>query len=138
MMAFIPIIQPDAELALIQFLRGRGEITALVPSARITTVRPQEPIYPLVLVQRIGGNALAWNSIDEAAFQIDVVGGSRYDCQKIARTIAGCILAIANDTVSEGVLVSAQEEVGPQWLPDGVVVPPLSRYVARYRVLLHK
>jgi len=47
-------------------------------------------------------------------------------------------MAIANDTVTEGVLVSASEEVGPQWIPDAVVVPPLPRYVARYRVILHK
>jgi hypothetical protein len=137
-MAFTPIVLPDAELALIQFLRSRTEITTLVPASRITTVRPQEPTYPLVLIQRIGGTSLAWNAIDEAAYQVDVVGGSRYDCQKIARTIAACVLAIANDTVSEGVLVSAQEEVGPQWIPDAVVVPPLPRYVMRYRVLLHK
>lgn len=137
-MAFNPIVLPDAELALIQYLRTRSEVTSLVPAARITTVRPKTPTYPLVLIQRIGGESLAWNAIDEAAYQVDVVGGSRYDCQKLARTIAACILAIANDTVSEGVLVSAQEEVGPQWVPDSVVVPPLPRFVARYRVLLHK
>jgi len=137
-MAFTPIVLPDAELALIQYLRSRSELTTLVPAARITTVRPKSPVYPLVLIQRIGGTSLTWNAIDEAAFQVDVIGGSRYDCQKIARTLAACVLAIANDIVSEGVLVSAQEEVGPQWLPDAVVVPPMSRFVARYRVLLHK
>ena len=67
-MAFTPIVQPDAELALIQYLRSRSEITSLVPAARITTVRPQEPTYPLVLIQRIGGTSLAWNAIDEAAY----------------------------------------------------------------------
>lgn len=139
-MAQTPIVLPDAELALIQYLRGRSEITALVASARITTVRPQEPTYPLVLVHRVGGTALTWNAIDEAAIQIDVLGeqSKQYECNKIARTIQACIMAIANDTVTEGVLVSASEEVGPQWIPDAVVVPPLPRYVARYRVILHK
>lgn len=131
-------IAPDGELALIQYLRSRSEITDLLSADRITTQRPQTPTYPLILVSRIGSQSLAWNALDEVAFQVDVVGDTRYNCQKIARTIAGCVLAIANDTVSEGVLASAFEEVGPQWLPDTVVVPPLSRYVARYRVIIHK
>jgi hypothetical protein len=139
-MAFTPIVLPDAELAVIQYLRSRSELTALVPSARITTARPNTPTYPLVLVQRIGGTSLSWNAIDEAALQVDVVAGAddKYLASRISRTVAACILAIANDTVSEGVLVSAVEEVGPQWIPDTVVVPPLARYVARFRVFLHK
>jgi hypothetical protein len=131
-------ILPDAELALIQYLRSRSEITALVPGSRITTVAPPEPTYPLVRVMRIGGTGTSWGLIDEPAFQVDVIGGSRHLCQQIARTIRACILAIANDTVSEGTLASASEETGIQWFPDTVVVPPLPRFVARYRVFLHK
>ena len=130
-------LQPDAELALIQFLRSRTEITSLVPADRITTTRPSEPTYPLVLVMRIGGLANNWQ-IDEPAFQVEVIGGSRYQCQQIARTIKACILAIRNDVTSEAVLVSGSEEVGVQWIPDSLVVPPLPRFVARYQVLMHK
>ena len=131
-------VLPDAELAVIQYLRARSEVTALVSSDRITTVLPPQPTYPHVTLMRLGGDSLAWGNIDESAVQIDVWGGSRYQCQRIARTIRACILAIANDTVSEGTLVSGFEETAPQWLPDDVVVPPLPRFVARYRVLLHK
>jgi hypothetical protein len=131
-------VLPDAELALIQYLRSRTEVTALIASDRITTVRPPEPTYPLVTVMRVGGQSTSWGAIDEPALQVDVIGGSRYQCQRIARTIRACILAIANDTVSEGTLASGFEEIGPQWLPDSVVVPPLPRFVARYRVFLHK
>jgi len=131
-------VQPDAELAVIQYLRSRSEVTSLVPSSRITTAIPQEPTYPCVTVTRIGGGSTSWGQIDEPAIQVDVWGGSRYLCQQIARTVRACILALANDTVSEGTLASGFEEVGPQWFPDSVVVPPLPRYVARYRVLLHK
>lgn len=131
-------VLPDSELALIEYLRGRSEITALVPAARITTTLPPKPTYPVVLIQRAGGLADAWQQIDEPAFQVDVVGGSRYQCQQLARTVRACILAIFNDAVTEAVLVSASEEVAIQWFPDTVVTPPLSRFVARYRVLLHK
>jgi hypothetical protein len=132
------IVQPDAELAVIQYLRARTQVTDLIPSDRITTTRPAEPTYPLVTVMRIGGTSTSWQGLDEPALQVDVIGGSRYQCQQLARVIRGCILAIANDTVSEATLASGSEEVGPQWFPDQVVVPPLPRYVARYRVLLHK
>ena len=136
-MAYPVNVQPDGELALIQYLRSRSELTNLVPAERITTRRKSEPDYPLVLVMRIGGLANNWQ-IDSPAFQVEVIGGSRYQCQQIARTIRACILAIRNDTVPEAVLVSGSEEVGIQWMPDSVVVPPLPRFVARYQVLTHK
>lgn len=137
-MAFPITVLPDAELAVIQYLRSRTEVTSLVPADRITTTRPPSPTYPLVTVMRIGGLATAWQQIDEPALQVDVVGGTRHQCQEIARTVRAALLAIRNDTVSEGVLASASEEVGPQYLADNVVVPPLPRFVARYQVRLHK
>lgn len=137
-MAFPVNVLPDGELALIQYLRSRTEVTDLVPAERITTTLPPKPTYPVVLVQRIGGLANAWQQIDEPAFQVEAVGGDRYTTQQVARTVRACILAIRNDIVSEATLVSGSEEVGIQWIPDAVVTPPLPRYVARYRVLLHK
>lgn len=136
-MAYPVNVLPDGELALIQYLRSRTEVTALVPAERITTTRPAEPTYPLVTVMRIGGLANNWQ-IDEPAFQVEVIGGSRYQCQQIARVVRACILAIRNDVVTEATLASGFEEVGIQWIPDSVVVPPLPRYVARYQVLMHK
>lgn len=136
-MAYTPSVMPDGELALIQYLRSRTEVTSLVPSERITTTRPAEPTYPLVTVMRIGGLANDWQ-IDSPALQVEVIGGSRYQCQQIARAIRACVLAIRNDVVSEATLASGAEEVGIQWIPDSVVVPPLPRFVARYQVLMHK
>lgn len=137
-MAFPISVLPDGELALIQYLRNVSEVTALVPADRITTTLPPKPTYPVVLVQRIGGLANAWQQIDEPAFQVEAVGGTRHQCQQLARTVRAALLAIRNDTVSEATLVSGSEEVGIQWIPDSVVTPPLPRFVARYRVLIHK
>jgi len=133
------IVQPDAELALIQYLRGTSAVTAGVASDRITNVLPPTPDFtmPRVLVQRIGGSSLTWQTIDVPAYQVDIVGGSRFDCQKVMRTVRGAVLAIANDTVSAGVLASAEEEIGPVWMPDNVPVPPVPRYTWRCRVYLH-
>lgn len=131
-------VLPDAELALIQYLRSVTLVTDLVPAERITTTLPPKPTYPVILVVRMGGLANAWQQIDGPALQVDVIGGTRHQCQQIARTVRAAILAIRNDQVTEATLVSGAEEVGPQWLPDQVAVPPLPRYVARYQVLIHK
>lgn len=130
-------VLPDAELALIQYLKARTEITALIPAARITTALPPQPTYPCVTVTRMGGSALVWQRIDEPDFQVEVWGGSRFECNTLARTVRACIMSIRNDTVSAGVLVSAGEQVGMQWMPDDVTVPPTSRFVGRFSVLIH-
>ncbi len=137
-MAFPLASLPDDELALIQYLRSVPEVTALVPAARITLELPPSPTYPVVLVQRAGGQAI-WPALDDAALQVDVVNaaGGRRACKVLAQTVRAAILAIANDVTAEAVLASAFEEIGPQYIPDTVPVPPLPRYTARYRVLLH-
>lgn len=131
------VVMPDDELALIEYLRSIPEVTALIPAARITLQLPPSPTYPVVLVQRIGGDFLVWPQIDQPALQIDVIGGTRHQCKQLMLTVRAAILAIANDVVAEGVLSSATEEVGPSWLPDTIPNPPLPRYTARYRVSLH-
>lgn len=131
------VVMPDDELALIEYLRSIPQITALVPAGRITLQLASPPIYPAVLIQRIGGDTAVWPQIDQPAIQVDVVGGTRDQCKKLMLTVRAAILAIANDVVAEGVLSSASEEVGPSWLPDTIPVPPIPRYTARYRILLH-
>jgi len=130
-------VLPDGPLALIQYLRARSEVTSLIPAERITTAIAPAPTFPLVLVQRVGGNAIRKEFVDAPALQVSVFGGTQYECSHIARAIRALVLAIANDSVAEGVLVSGFEEVGPSWLPDTTVTPPLARFVARYQVLLH-
>jgi hypothetical protein len=131
-------VLPDAELALIQYLGSIPEVVALVPVGRITTQLAPSPIYPVVLISRAGGVPVVWQALDEPAFQVDVVGGDKATCSLLMRTVAAAILAIRNDIVAEAVLSSAVEEVGPAWLPDTIPVPPIPRYVARFRVFMHK
>jgi hypothetical protein len=131
-------VLPDAELALTQYLRSISELVALVPTSRISTQLPPKPVYPVVLVSRTGGSPVVWQTLDEPALQVDVIGGDKATCSLIMRTVAAAILAIRNDIVAEAVLSSAYEEIGPAWIPDTVPIIPIPRYVARFRVLLHK
>ena len=129
-------VQPDATLAVIQYLRLRTELTALLPAASIVTEIPTSPTYPYVVVQLAGGSGI-WPALDEPAMQIDVVGGTKALCGQIARTIRACIWAIANDTVSAGVLSSGWDQMPPAYIPDTIPTPPLPRYTARYSVICH-
>lgn len=129
-------VLPDTALALIQYLRLRPEVTALLPAGNILTAIPSAATYPYVLVTPAGGIGI-WPALDDASLQVDTVGGTQASCSLIARTVRAAVWAIANDTVPAGVLVSGAEELGPQWIPDTIPVVPLARYVARYRIILH-
>lgn len=130
-------VQADDELALLQYLRSRAEVTALVPGTNIILELPPSPVYPYVLVTRAGGSPIA-PDIDDTALQVDSLGTTRGMSKRIALMVRAAILAIANDRVSEAVLCSGAEEIAPQWIPDTIPVPPQPRYTARYRIILHK
>jgi len=127
---------PDATLALLQYLRLRPELTALIPAAKIVTEIPTNPTYPYVLVT-LGGGGGIWPAIDEPSMQVDTFGGSKALCGQIARMVSACIEAIANDVVPAAVLCSGSSEMRMAWIPDTVTSPPLARYTARYSVLMH-
>ena len=127
---------PDATLAVLQYLRLRPQLTALIPAAKIVTEIPNPATYPYVLVTLAGGLAI-WPALDEPSLQVDTVGGTKALCGQIARMVRACIWSIANDTVPAGVLVSGAEEMAPAYIPDTTSTPVLPRYTARYAVLLH-
>lgn len=133
-MAGIVYVLPDPLLCLLQYLRARSEVTALVTSANIITELPPNPSYPYVLLTWAGGDGI-WPAIDEAAIQVDVVGGTKPACGLLARTVRAAVWAIRNDTVAAGTLASGSEEIAPQWMPDEIPVPPVPRYTARYRII---
>ena len=129
-------VQPDPVLAMLQYLRLRLELTALLPAASFVTEIPTTPTYPYVVVQLAGGSGI-WPALDNPVMQVDAVGGSKVACSLIARTVRACIWAIANDIVPAGVLSSGHEEMAPAYIPDTVPTPPLPRFTARYSVILH-
>ena len=126
----------DATLAMIQYLRLRTELTALLPAASIVTEIPTAPTYPYIVIQEAGGSSI-FPAIDVPTLQVDTVGGSKVLCNQIARTVKAAVVGIANDIVPAGVLSSGHEEMRRAWLPDIVPTPPLPRYTARYSVILH-
>ena len=135
-MPYPVFVQPDAVLAVMQYLRLRPELTALIAADHIVTEIPTNPTYPYVVVQEGGGTGI-WPALDEPALQIDTVGGTKPLCSQIARTVRACIWSIASDVVPAGVLCSGADTMRMAYIPDTVPTPVLPRFVARYSVLLH-
>lgn len=131
-------VLPDSVLLTIQYLRAQSAVTALVTAGNIRTALPSSPSYPYVLVTLAGGD-LVWPALDDSAVQIDTydLADQKDTNNTLARTVRAAINAIANDVVAAGTLASSSEEIGPQWLPDPVSVPPLARYTQRHRILTH-
>lgn len=133
-------IAPDDELALLQYLRSLSEVTAVLPADRQGTALPAQVdlvTAPWLIVQRIAGQASAAPGVDEPVVQIDVTGGDRGACKQAILIVRAALLAIANDRMPAGVLVSAYEEIGPSWLPDTLMSPPTPRFTARFRLTTH-
>lgn len=141
-------VLPDPMLALAQYLRLRPELTALVPASNIITQSPATLVYPYVLITLAGGGSAApWPAVDEASMQIDVITDNIFTVagrsagqsvsSLIARTVRAAVWAISNDVVPAGCLSAGFEELAPQWFPDVVTTPPLARFMARYRIILH-
>lgn len=135
-MANTVYVLPDPILLLIQYLRLRPEVRALVASGNIIDALPKLPTDPYVLITWAGGAGI-WPAVADDALQVDAYGGTKEQCSLLARTVRAAIWAINGDVVPAGVLSSAAEELAPQWLPDQIPSPPLSRFVARYRIVTH-
>lgn len=141
-------VTPDDEAALLAYLRGVTQLTDLLADAGRINLQlpaatgPHVPTAlfdsPWLLVQRIAGQAPDVPGLDAPVVQVDALGGTRAACKQVMLTGRAAILAIANDATPGGVLIAAEEEIGPSWLPDTINSPPTPRYVARYRLLTHR
>lgn len=135
-------VLPDPVLAVLQYLRLRGELTGLLPAAHIGTVLPANPVYPYLLVSLAGGHMVS-PATEESAVQLDALAvdvgsvSGKETASVIARTARAAMWAIRNDIVPAGVLSSSGEESGPQWFPDTIPTPPVARFVQRHAVVLH-
>ena len=131
----------DVEQLLATFLRAQTEVTDLVGD-RVYTDLPHDRTYPLVLVQRIGGNHVVqvpmW--LDSALVQFDVYGGTHKQafalmsvCISVIAERAirahpeGCVTGVTSDSIAYN---PEEDFVDPQ----GHARP---RYTTTVNVLVH-
>ena len=131
-------VLPDAEQVVIDYLLGQADVTAILgDDDRVHSQVPDEPVYPLVTVRRLGGSPVVREHLDVALLQIDCYA----DTKPVARDVAATILAALYDAsrVSHplAVVCDVVETRGLTWLPDTIVPSPRPRYSFDVEVKLH-
>lgn len=105
----------DVEGMISRFLRTNPDIAAIVAD-RVYTDLPHDRSYPLILVQRTGGEPIRGFTLGEAICSIATYGGTHKQAQDLmALTLA--VLRDLNGPQPEG-CVSAVDGTSVQFLPD--------------------
>lgn len=126
---------PDAEALLSQFLRAQDEIIDVIPSdldgARVYTVIPEKPTWPIVLLRRIGGVPRVARPLvlDDVLIQVDAYGGTKKAAHDLVELVRSCIAARI-EGVHELGNVTGYSFGNLSWLPDNAYTPSRARYVA--------
>lgn len=81
----------DIEALITTFLRAQAEVIALVDD-RVYSDLPHDRVWPIVLVNRVGGGCLYKNWLEEADVEISAYGGTHKQAYSLAAT---CIVAMA-------------------------------------------
>lgn len=82
-----PITGVDVEALVSKYLRASPDITALVDD-RVYTDLPHDRVFPLVLVQRTGGNFLVTRPLwlEQADLTLSAFGGTHKQAQQLVAT----------------------------------------------------
>lgn len=134
-------VQPDVELAVVNYLRGFASLTAASPTglgAKVGTELPATPTWPFVVLTLQDDGITAHGWLSHPRFQID----SWADTKKKARDAAFVTVAAIFDITGtrDGAVISVPEDVilsGPRWLPDDTIKPARPRYITDVRLAAH-
>jgi hypothetical protein len=124
---------PDAERLVSAYLRGSARIVALVDD-RVYTAFPaqqgDEPLVPLLLVQRVGGTPPLSQPlvVDTAQLQFDAYGGRKVDAWRLAETTRAVLTELEGQVRPEGV-VSAVRFLRQAYEADATYPSPRPRYL---------
>lgn len=121
---------PDIEQLMSSFLGDQSEIVALVGD-RVYTAVPKAPVWPLLLVRRIGGVPIVGNPlrVDQPIVQLDAYGGTKKQARDLCETARAAIQQRVQGTHATGVVASFRFG-NMNWLPDQFYEPAKPRYVA--------
>lgn len=130
-------IPADAERLVSAFLRSDPDVTAVLGD-RVYTVLPTEATYPLVRLQRWGGEPVVDRPLvlDAARIQIDVWGDRKKQAHDLAQLVRAVLverLPWGNST--DGWLVRSLAS-GLRYLPDESFDPPRPRYAVEMEVFV--
>lgn len=84
---------------------------------------PDNPTWPLGLVQRVGGVPAVREAMDAANIQIDVYGTSKSEARTIAAAARTVLMELAGTSVTWPVsawISAVEDSLGLLWQPDNV------------------
>lgn len=106
---------PDSEAMAARALRDAG-----VCGGRAYSSIPRTPVWPLAVVQRLGGTPIEERRLDQASIQVDVYGNSKSEARSEADS-ARRALHDAEGTpfyTEMGYLTGVEDQSGLTFLPD--------------------
>lgn len=126
---------PDAEAVVGKAIRD-ANISGL--GSRVYSSIPDNPVWPLVLVRRIGGTPAVRQYLDTANVQIESWGDTKSNAQSIAQQARVAVLNLEGKTVTTPVnafVTGVDDSLGLFWMPD----PETSRdrYIFGMLIWLH-
>lgn len=108
---------PDIEAIVGKALRDAG-----VCGGRVYSSIPRSPVWPLIVVQRLGGSPSEPRALDRARIQADVYGNTKSEARAEADS-ARLVLHNAEGTIfplEAGYITGVEDESGLTFLPDPV------------------
>lgn len=118
-------VQPDIELALVNFLRSYAPLTSL--SVTVGTELPKNPSWPFIVVTRLGGPVRYPGWVANPRLLIDCWADTKSKARSAADTAVAALFDLPG-VRSGAVITDAAVDAAPQWLPDSTVTPARPRY----------
>lgn len=133
-MSVLPIILPNAENLLSQFLRRDAAVLATELGDRTYTELPKVKTWPACRITRVGGETDLDLMFDYPLLQVEVWGGGKTVAERIAQTIRASLAARLPFRNDDGCLMVVTRFGGLRYLPDGDEDPARPRYLFDLRV----
>ena len=129
-------IFPDAEAVVGAAIRN-ASISGL--GTRVYSSIPRSPVYPLVLVRRVGGFPAVRQALDRASIQIEAWGDTKATAQRIAQEARVAVLLLEGTIVHtpvDAAITGVSDATGMFFSEDDVT--DIDRYIFGMNVWLRK
>lgn len=123
---------PDIEAMVARALRNAG-----VCGGRAYSSIPRTPVWPLAVVQRLGGAPTESRRLDQASIQVDVYGSSKSEARLEADKARLALHQAAGTSFAteSGYITGVEDQSGLTFLPDPVT--NRDRYTISFYVYAH-
>lgn len=107
---------PDAEAMAVASLKAGGVCSGRVYSA----VPKQNPVWPLAVVQRLGGVPSDRRAIDSARIQVDIWGDTKSDARLEAESARRALHSSEGDSFGSlgGFMAGVEDDMGLTYMQD--------------------